>query len=420
MKSSESMHIFPREGLSWSELEAELTNMKENDFDWTSGRVAAYTYYRDAELLDVAKKAYMVFFQENLLGTRVFPSLAKIEQDIVGMAREIFHAPNGDAAFTSGGTESIFLACFAARERAYARGFSRDRRPQIVCCETLHPAFNKAAMFLGMEVIRTPMGEDFRADPALLEAAITERTIMLAASAPSYPQGVIDPIERVAKIAQARDLWFHVDACVGGFLTPFLADAGYPAPKFDFSISGVTSLSADIHKYGMAAKGASLLVFGQASDRDYTTFEFSEWPKGTYTTKSFGGSRPAGSMAAAWAVMKYLGREGYVENVRVIMETREKLADGIAAIDGLEVIAPRDLCMLTYRCVGEGLDTDALAEQMGKRGWYVGRNLRPKCIHLALNTVHVKIVEDYLADLRAAVEEVREGRLVGKEDHHTY
>lgn len=414
------MSVFPKVGLPWPQLEAELADMKENDYDWTSGRVAAYTYYRDAELLQVAQSAYMAYFQENLLGTRVFPSLAKIESDIVQMAREIFNAPHGDCSFTSGGTESIFLACFAARERAFARGFPRSEKPQIACCETLHPAFNKAALFLGMEVVRTPMQDDFRASPALIESAITERTVMLAVSAPSYAQGVFDPVEAVAAIAQARNLWCHVDACIGGFLAPFLAEAGYPAPKFDLSVPGVTSLSADIHKYGMAAKGASLLVFGDSKDRDYTTFEFSAWPKSTYITKSFGGSRPAGSLAAAWAVMKHLGRNGYVENVRRIMQTREQLTEGICQIEGLEVLAPAELCMLTYRCVGPGLDTDALAEQMGKRGWYVGRNARPKSIHLALNTVHVKIVDDYLADLRDAVREVRDGRLVGTEDNHTY
>ncbi|HEY4069690.1 MAG TPA: aminotransferase class V-fold PLP-dependent enzyme [Burkholderiaceae bacterium] len=410
---------FPEVGQSRAALEAELTRMKAGDFDWTSGRVAAYTYYRDAELLDLSKAAYLAFFQENLLGTRVFPSLVQIERDVIQMGRELFHAPHGDGLFTSGGTESIFLACLAARERAFAQGFERSLRPQIVCCETLHGAFNKAALFLGMEVLRTPMRADFRADPALIESALSERTVMVAASAPSYAHGVFDPIEPIAALASARGLWFHVDACVGGFLAPFLADAGYPAPRFDFLVPGVTSLSADIHKYGMAAKGASLLVFGGATDREHTSFVFSEWPKGTYTTATFGGSRPAGPLASAWAVMKYLGRAGYAANLRTIMDTRARLAAGIQAIDGLEVL-PGDLCMLAYRGLGKRLDTDALAEQMGQRGWYVGRNARPKSIHLALNTVHARIVEPYLADLRSAVDAVRASGLVGKEDTQTY
>lgn len=411
---------FPGVGEDWSILEARLKGFKNKDFDWTTGRVAAYTYYRDRELLDVARKAYMSFFQENLLGARVFPSLTQIEQEVVQMGREIFHAPNGDCSFTSGGTESIFLAVLSARQRAYENGFPKSVRPQIVCCETAHAAFNKAALFLGLDVVRTPMRADFRADAKLIANSLTDRTIMIVGSAPGYSHGVFDPIEELGALAIKHKIWLHVDACIGGFLTPFLEEAGYPAPKFDLSVAGVTTLSADIHKYGMAAKGASLLVFGEASDRDYSTFEFSEWPRGTYVTKSFGGSRPAGSLAAAWAVMKYLGRAGYVENARIIMNTRDRLVSGIKDIEGLEVVEPGELCMLLYRSVEAGLDIDALAERLNTRGWFVGRNVKPKAIHLALNTVHEQIVDQYLADLRDSVAEVREQGLVGKEDVRTY
>lgn len=411
----------PNEGLAWAAIEARLISLKGNDIDWRSGRAAVYTYFRDDDLLDVSRRAYQLYFQENMLGKRVFPSLEQMERDVVDMAGDIFRAPDAAAGvFTSGGTESIFLAVLAARQRAYARGFRTDVKPQIVACETLHGAFNKAGYFLGVDVLRTPMGADFKASAGAIESAISDRTIMIAASAPSYTHGVFDPIQSLGEIAKQRDLWFHVDACVGGFLAPFMPAAGYQVPAFDLSVPGVVSLSADIHKYGMAAKGASVVMFRSAEERAYTTFEFSEWPRGTYATSTFGGTRPAGSLASAWAVLHFLGRKGYVENVRTIMQTRDRLVAGIKQIKGVSVVAPGESCMLLYKSDDERVDIDAVAEQLGKRGWYVGRAERPKAIHLALNTVHQAIVENYLGDLREVVEQVTSLKLVGVADDRTY
>ena len=406
----------PEQGEAWHAIEATLRDAKRGDIDWRGGRLAVYTYYRDDELLRVAEDAYRLFFSENALGKRAFPSLARLEEEVVAMGLSLFGAPDGaGGVFTSGGTESIFLACLAARNAKPVAG-----TPNIVACETLHATFNKAASFLGIKVIRTGMRADFSADPAAIEAAIDDNTIMIAASAPGYSHGRFDPIGEIGTVATRHGLWFHVDACVGGFLAPFVARLGHPVPAFDFRVPGVTSLSADLHKYGMAAKGASLMLLRDATLRRYHTFTFGDWPRGVYSNETFSGSRPAGAIAAAWAVMRYLGDEGYMQNARLIMDAKAELMAGIEAIDGLEIVRPSDLCMLLYRSTDPALDLDALADRLGARGWFVGRNLKPKAIHLALNPVHASNTDAYLRDLRNAAAEVRAGALRGTEDLRTY
>ncbi|WP_159998381.1 aminotransferase class V-fold PLP-dependent enzyme [Roseomonas sp. 18066] len=404
---------FPETGAAWTALQETLQQAKENDVDWRAGRLAVYTYYRDDALLQVAQDAYGLYFNENALGKRAFPSLARLERELVEMGLSLFQAPPGaGGVFTSGGTESIFLAVCAARNARPVPG-----RPNIVCCETLHATFNKAAMFLGVDVIRTPMTAEFRADPAALAAAIDENTVMIGASAPGYAHGVFDPVAEISALAARHGLWLHVDACIGGFLNPFWPEA---VPDFDFRVAGVTSLSADLHKYGYAAKGASLLLLRDAALKRHHSFDFDGWPRGAYATETFSGSRPAGSIAAAWAVVNHLGRDGYAENARLIHDAKAQLVAGIEAIPGLRVIRPSDLCMLLYTAEDPAIDLDALAERLGARGWFVGRNMKPKAIHLALNTVHAATVGPYLADLAAAVAEVRAGALRGVEDRRTY
>lgn len=415
--SSRSSRLpFPASGSPWAAIEHQLIRAKVDDIDWRAGKLALYNYYRDEDLLRVAQDAYRLYFAENALGKRIFPSLAKMESDVVEMCLSLFAAPpNAGGSYTSGGTESIFLAVCAARNAKPVAG-----RPNIVACETLHPAFNKSAMFLGLDVIRTPMGADFRADPTALEAAINENTVMIAASAPGFSHGVFDPIAEIATVAQRHSLWFHVDACLGGFLAPFWREIGQPVPDFDFRVSGVTSLSADLHKFGFAARGASLLLLRDAELKRLHSFEFGGWPCGIYATETFSGSRPGGSIAAAWSVMNHLGRVGYIENARLILHAKTQLMAGIEAIPGLEVIRPSELCILLFRSTDAALDLDALAELLGRAGWYVGRTVTPKAILQSLNPVHATSAEGYLADLRDAADEVRTKGLRGQEDLRTY
>jgi glutamate/tyrosine decarboxylase-like PLP-dependent enzyme len=320
--------------------------------------------------------------------------------------------------FTSGGTESIFLAVKAARD--WARAERAIAEPRLVVPRSAHATINKAAGYLGVEVVRTSLAGDLRADVGALEAAIDERTCMIVGSAPGYPHGVFDPIEQLAAIARRRGIWFHVDACVGGFLAPFVRELGHPVPPFDLSVAGVTTLSADIHKYGFAAKGSSLLLFADRDLQRYQRFEFSDWPRGTYATETFQGTRAAGPLASSWAVMNTLGRAGYREIAQTIIDGKERLIRGLAGIDGLAVIEPHDLSIVLLRSTDPALDIWAVADRMVERGWFVGRSVTPEAIHLALNPVVVAALEEYLDDLASCAAVVRATGETGTLDVHTY
>jgi len=244
--------------------------------------------------------------------------------------------------------------------------------------------------------------------------------VMLAGSAPGYTHGVFDPIPELGALALERGLWLHVDACWGGFLSPFARDIGYPVPDFDFAVPGVTSLSADIHKYGMAAKGASLFLLRDAALKQHQAFRMDRWPRGVYATDTFMGTRPGGAVASAWAVMHHLGREGYRRVAKITMETRDAITRGVAAIPGLEVVRPQESSIVLYRSNDAALDINAVADALAARGWFVGRAVNPVAIHLALNPVHARGVETYLADLAAAVAEARARGTAGTLDRATY
>src|ERR1700722_224922 len=226
----------PRQGTPWNELRDALARARANDVDWRNGRIGVYIHYAGEDVLDVAKQAYLAFFSENGLGPKAFPSLARFEREVIAMTLGLLHGGAGArGAMTTGGTESIFLAVKSARDRARERGV-RQGTPEIVAPQTAHPAFDKAAHFLGLTVKRVAVGSDFRADPAAMEAAIGPETIMLVVSEPAFPHGVIDPIRELAAVALRRELWMHVDACVGGFIAPFAKKCGAPIADFDFGV----------------------------------------------------------------------------------------------------------------------------------------------------------------------------------------
>jgi sphinganine-1-phosphate aldolase len=410
---------FPEHGLAATDLFAEMESARRDDVDWKRGRLGLYVHYAGDDVLAVAKEAYQRFFSENALGPQAFPSLKKFEDDVVAWSADLLHAPeNATGVMTSGGTESIFLALKTARDRA------RSEQPQIVSPDIVvpvsaHPAFDKAAHYLCVTVHRVPLADDYRADVAAMAKAITPSTVMLVGSAPTFPHGVIDPIAELAALAKARNLWLHVDACVGGFLAPFAARLGYPIPPFDFAVPGVRSMSADLHKYGFTAKGASVLLLADAALRRHLTFEFDNWPRGKYAVPTFTGTRPGGAIAAAWAVLRYLGIDGYLRIAREIMGARDRLMAGIDAIEGLHVVGKPDLAVLGYTT--RDVDSFAVAEEMTRRGWFVSTMSEPPGIHLGMPTMaHVPHVDTYLSDLRAAVDLVRASGRVARSREVSY
>lgn len=398
------MSALPRDGRSWPELARTLRELKRDDLDWRRGRHAAFVWHADDAVEEVAREAYALFMTENGLGLRVFPSLRRMEADLVAIVRDLL---GGDATttghLTSGGTESIFLATHAARQwaRQQRPGISE---PEIVAAWSAHPAVNKAAHYLGMTVRRVPVGADFRADTAAMAAAITPRTVMLYGSAPTYSLGVIDPIAELADLARARGLWLHVDACVGGILGPFVRALGHPVPEFGLTLPGVTSVSADLHKSGYTAKGASVVLFRTAEHQAAGRYDFDDWPTGLYSVNTFTGTRPGGAVAAAWAVMHFLGATGYRRIAATVMDAKARLVEGLARIGGgLHVWGEPELW-----AVGFGSDSHdilAVADRMATRGWSVGRIREPRGIHLMVTPVHAPIIDEYLADLAHSVTE---------------
>jgi glutamate/tyrosine decarboxylase-like PLP-dependent enzyme len=410
---------FPQAGLPPPALFELMEESRSRDVDWRRGRVALYVHYAGEDVLAVAKEAYQRFFSENGLGLKAFPSLQNFEDDIIAWTADLLSAgPMATGVVTSGGTESIFLALKTARDWARSE-HPEIREPEVVAPFSAHPAFDKAAHYLCMKVRRVSLRSDFRADVRAMAAALSPNTVLMVGSAPTFPHGVFDPIPELAAVARERKLWMHVDACVGGFLAPFVRRLGYPIPPFDFAIEGVRSMSADLHKYGFAAKGASVLLLSDQALRRHLVFEFDNWPRGKYAVATFAGSRPGGAIAAAWAVMRYLGLEGYTRLARTIMDARTRLEKGIGAIEGLYVVGNPELSVMGVGA--RGLDIFAVAEQMTNKGWFVSTMSEPPGIHLGMLTLaHAQHVEEYLDDLSAAAAIVRDGNITARTHQATY
>ena len=408
----------PKIGLDWSKIQGRLSDARKNDVDWRRGRIAGLTYFAGDDVLQIAKDAYAMFFSENAIGRGAFPSLDQLESDVIDMACDLFNG--GETAvgcMTTGGTESIFLAVKSARDWARTNRPTKGV-PEIVAPRSAHHAFSKAAHYLGLKVSRVPLKADFRADASGMKSAVTADTVMLVGSAPAYPHGVIDPIEELGELAQDHGLWLHVDACVGGYLAPFVKKLEYPIPDFDFAVPGVTSMSADLHKYGYAAKGASTVLHRNEDYFKYQDFEFDEWPGGRHESKTIVGSRSGGAVAAAWAVMNHLGEEGYMRLARDVMQAKHNLVEGINKIEGLETYGQPDLGIFAYG--SRSVDIFAVADGLVDAGWYPNRLKEPPGIQMLLFPTHLPVVEEYLSDLSYVVEKVRSGEIAGRGIEATY
>lgn len=397
----------PSQGTPWEELRQQMQDRRQNDVDWRSGRASVYVFHPGDDVLDVAHEAYGDFISENGLGPAAFPSLREMEREVIEMALGLQGAPDGaTGSMTSGGTESIVMALKACRDHARAHGVSAPV-PEIVVPQSAHPAFDKGAHLLGLRVVRVPV-RDFLADVDAMASAITDDTIMLVGSAPSFPYGLIDPIPALADLARSRDLWLHVDACVGGYVSPFVRMAGHPVDPYDFSIDGVSSMSADLHKYGYAAKGASTVLYRDASLYQHQVFEFDDWPCGPMSTPTLAGTRPGGAIAGAWAVMNYLGEVGYTERADAIVQTRRRIETGVREL-GFEVFGEPQVSLIAFG--GEALDVKSIGRALYGKGWMSSRTTDPAGIHLMVSPAHADSVDDYLADLSELVTASRQGKL---------
>ncbi len=393
------MGAMPETGRGWNELAAALKDHRSGDADWKSGRTALFVFNAGEEVKRVGESAYLSYMAENALGLRAFPSLSAMEEDVIVIAHELTHAPAGAAgAFTTGGTDSITMAIKACRDWAAARGVDTVGA-EIIAPETAHPAFNKAAHLMNLTVVRVPVRPDFTADPEAMAAAITDRTIMMMASAPCFPYGLIDPIPEVAAIASAHGLWMHVDACVGGYFLPFAEQLGVQVPEWDFRVPGVCSISADLHKYGYAPKGASTVLYRSGELYQHQPFSFDVWPSGNMTTPTLHGTRPGGAIAGAWAVLQHLGHAGFRETTRKVLTAREAIETGARKL-GFEPVGSPKLGLTALAHPNK--DVMEIADAMFAKGWVSSRTGAPPAIHLMLSPAHVEFAGAYLTDLTEA------------------
>jgi sphinganine-1-phosphate aldolase len=400
----------PVKGASKETVMAKLEEFRSHDIDWRSGRVFGYIYDPGQEAREVGQEAYMRFLSENGLDFSVYPSLLRFENELVSMMAAHLQ---GDKAvvgnFTSGGTESIILAVKTTRD--YFRINRPDiRTPEMILPITAHAAFHKAAHYLNVRVVPVPVNpETFKADPDAVQAAVTPSTILVVGSAPSYAHGVVDPIEALARIALDHDIFCHVDACVGGFMLPYFRRLGEPVPGFDFAVPGVTSISVDLHKYAYTPKGASIILYKNKFIRRFQFFTCSRWTGYTIVNAAVQSSKSGGPMAAAWAVLNFIGDDGYLEIARQTLSATRRMADEIRSIDGLRLLADPEICMLSF--TSDTIDLFRLSDEMIRRGWYIQPQLSfdgsPANLHLSIGASNVKLVEPLLADLRDAVDLVR-------------
>jgi glutamate/tyrosine decarboxylase-like PLP-dependent enzyme len=391
-------------------VDRELNAARAGDARWSDPRNLRASYFAGDDVVRVATQAFTRYLGTNAVyGAVAYPSLRRFESEVLEILLRLFRAPSGAAGtITTGGTESIFMAVKTARDWARANR-PAVVTPTLVVPRSAHAAFDKAAHLLGLRVRRMESSPDFKADVAGMARAIDRDTIMVVGSAPAYAYGVVDQLPEIAALAERHGLWMHLDACVGGMVLPFARDLGYPLPTFDFSLSPLTSVSIDLHKYGYAFHGCSALLLREEALSAHQRYQFDRWPAGSYSTNGFIASRGGGPIASAWAVMKLLGYEGYRDRVVALYQAKDRVREGIERIEGLRVFGDPDGPLLGFG--SDSLDVVALGQEMNRRGWSFARLVEPPGMLLLFNGFHGAIVEPFLADLASAAEAVRAGRV---------
>jgi sphinganine-1-phosphate aldolase len=398
----------PEQSLSKTDIFAQLHSFKTQDVPWQTGRAFAYVYEPPQETKEIVAEAIKLYLSENALDPTSFPSLLKLETDVVSIVANLLNGGSSAVGnFTSGGTESIILALKTARD--YFRATRPEIvRPEVIVCETAHAAFHKACHYLNMQIVVVPMrADDYTMSLDALRAAITPNTILLVGSAPNYSHGVIDPITEIAAIAKEKGILCHVDACVGGFYLPFVRKLGADLPPFDFAVDGVTSMSCDLHKYGYTAKGASIVLHRNAELRKFQIYTCSNWTGYSIINPTVLSSKSGGTLAGAWAAIQHLGENGYLNMAKATQAATQLFIDGISTIAPLEVMGAPVMNLVAVKSNAPEVNIFTIADLLKKRGWHIQVQLAtprsPEALHLNINHANTKWIPELLADLRAVV-----------------
>ena len=394
-----------KNGLTKEEIHQQWQAYTADDMKWQEGKFFGYVYYPGDEYYKIINEAYAKFSVTNALNPAVFSSLKKMENEVVQMAASLLHGDeNVSGSMTSGGTESIFMAVKAAKE--WAKKNKHTKNPLMLLAETAHPAFCKAADTIEFNYKLIKVDPNFQLDIEDLKKHVSTDTVLIVGSAPSYPQGMIDPIEEIAAIAKQHKCLLHVDACVGGFILPFLKMEGVDLPKFDFEIDGVTSISADVHKYGYAAKGASVVLYKNAELRKGQFYVKTDWSGGIYGSPSFMGTRGGGPIAAAWTALNHIGEDGYRRMAKETFEETMFIKKSIEEeIPELKILGNPKATLFAF--ASDTLDVYEVADELAELGWTINRQQLPASLHVLLNYIHVGKGELFVNDLKTAVQKAK-------------
>ncbi|KAK9117595.1 hypothetical protein Sjap_016542 [Stephania japonica] len=401
----------PKAGLGKAVVE-KLRVEKGNDINW-QGKCSGTVYIGGSETdghFSLINEAYSMFAHTNPLHLDVFPSIVRFEGEVVAMTAALLgsneKASGGQICgnMTSGGTESILLAVKSSRD--YMRSKKGITKPEMIIPESAHSAYDKAAHYFKIKLWRVPVTKEFRADAKVMRRFINKNTILIVGSAPGFPHGIIDPIEELGALAKNFGICLHVDLCLGGFVLPFARKLGYPIPPFDFTVEGVTSISVDVHKYGLAPKGTSTVLYRNHDIRKHQFVAVSEWSGGLYVSPTIAGSRPGGLIAGAWAAMMSHGQEGYLENTKAIMQVSKRIQKGIKEIPELHIVGRPDMTIVAFG--SNVLDIFEVNDMMSSKGWHLNALQKPNSIHICVTLQHVPVHEDFLRDLRESVKTVKE------------
>jgi len=396
----------PVKGRDPQEILSQLAQFGAHDPLYKQGRLWSLVYYLDDDYHAFQGQAYQQFASANGLNPTAFKSLKQFENEIIAITAELHHgSPEVCGVVTSGGTESCLLAVKTYRDMARAqRGV---RKPEMVLAPTAHVAWFKASEYFGVRIRLLELDPQLRADSTRLERLINRNTVMVLGSAPEYPHGTIDPIEAMAAIAQRRNVPLHVDACVGGFILPFMEMNGVKLPLWDYRVPGVTSISADLHKYGFASKGVSTITYRSLDILKHQMFVHTEWPGGVFASPALLGTRPGGAYAAGWAALQYFGQSGYCDLAARTMQAFERMRDGVMAMPELCVLGDPSGPLLAYGARDKAVNIFAVGDQMEFRGWQINRLQKPDGLHAMITARHLDVMDDYLRDLRESVATVR-------------
>lgn len=401
------MKYIPEKGRPYEEILKDLEAFGVDDPNYKEAKTWSLVYYLNSEYTEFLQQAYSKYFSANGLNPTAFLSLKRLEKEILCYTAELLNVDeNAAGVITSCGTESCMLAVKTYRDLGRSKNI---RKPEMIIPITAHVAWDKGAEYFNVKVRRAPLAEDMTVDVNAVEKMINRNTVMILGSAPEYPHGIIDPIEKLGELAVRYKVPLHVDACVGGYILPYLEKLGQSIPLWDFRVPGVSSITADIHKYGYAAKGVSCILYRSLETFKHQVFVQQDWPGGIFASPAFLGTRPGGAYAAAWAAIQAIGYKGYLQLAEKTIRATNRMKEGIESIPGLKLYGNPKASLLAYHSTDSAINIFVVAKEMLNKGWHLDCLQRPDGIHAMVTASHTdEIIDNYLKDLKISVKTAKE------------